>query len=92
MTMEDEIKSLRDQLDAARYAMERVRFHTYAEAVKRGELPRSELPKKMEAAMANYDGILAAAAAGTYGDVHAQKRDETHDYIAEYKRLIGAGR
>ena len=79
---------MQDQLDAARYAMERVRFRVYGEAVLRGELALEDLPRKMAEAMQNYDEIMEQAANGVYGQTLAAEREREHDYIAEFRELM----
>jgi hypothetical protein len=85
---DNEAEKLRRKIDAARYAMERFRFTTYAKEVIRGELLLEALPGKMRAAMENFDQILKEAAEDkNQGEIYAAQRKAQKDYVVEFRSV-----
>lgn len=85
-----ELESLKLQLRAARYAFHAVTAHRYAEAAVRRLMGQAEAVENYRRAMANYDGIVAAAPSRTNEAGNDAEMAKGGDSVIERIRQMGA--
>lgn len=85
-----QMEALTRQLQAARYAFHKVTVHKYALAVVRGEMTAMVARQHYDQAMANFDGIVAAAVVGAQ-DLNMAETAKGSSAIDEALKAAGHG-